>query len=81
VRVVSRFAGAAVVVAGLVLSVLPATAGAAAVPEVAPTEVVAAAAATCSEQVDAAVCDSDRDGITDVVEQVVCGSATCATGR
>lgn len=42
---------------------------------------VAAGAATCSELTDPALCDSDGDGITDVVEQIVCGSATCATGR
>lgn len=25
-------------------------------------------------------CDADRDGIVDLVEETICGSATCATG-
>ena len=26
------------------------------------------------------VCDSDGDGVTDLVEEAICGTATCATG-
>lgn len=36
--------------------------------------------ALCSEQSSATICDSDDDRITDAVEAVICGSATCATG-
>jgi hypothetical protein len=39
---------------------------------------VAASPPTCSESV--LVCDVDADGIVDVVEEAICGSATCATG-
>jgi hypothetical protein len=33
---------------------------------------------SCAE--DVAACDSDGDGIGDLVEEAICGSATCATG-
>lgn len=33
---------------------------------------------SCAE--DVAACDSDGDGIGDLVEEAMCGSATCATG-
>lgn len=33
---------------------------------------------SCAE--DVAACDSDGDGVGDVVEEAICGSATCATG-
>lgn len=32
----------------------------------------------CAE--DVAACDSDGDGVGDLVEEAICGSATCATG-
>lgn len=35
-------------------------------------------AVSCAE--DVAACDSDGDGIGDLVEEAICGSATCATG-
>lgn len=34
----------------------------------------------CSEQPSVLSCDTDADGIVDVVEEAICGSATCATG-
>jgi hypothetical protein len=37
-----------------------------------------AVAVSCAE--DVAACDSDGDGIVDLVEEATCGSATCATG-
>ncbi|MGO4652263.1 LPXTG cell wall anchor domain-containing protein [Arthrobacter sp. 2RAF22] len=46
-----------------------------------PVKVVTAAGTACSQQADASSCDADGDGIPDAVEVVVCGSATCATGR
>ena len=33
---------------------------------------------SCAE--DVAACDSDGDGVRDLVEEAICGSATCATG-
>ncbi len=39
------------------------------------------ASVVCSESVDPASCDSDRDRITDVLEKQICGTSTCATGR
>lgn len=38
----------------------------------------ALAVISCAE--DLAACDSDGDGIGDLVEESICGSATCATG-
>ncbi|MGN6761292.1 MAG: hypothetical protein ACTHJI_08215 [Leifsonia sp.] len=37
--------------------------------------------APCPAQGDVSSCDADGDGIPDTVERVVCGTATCATGR
>ena len=37
--------------------------------------------ASCSSQQQVSSCDSDTDGIPDTVERIVCGTATCATGR
>lgn len=34
----------------------------------------------CAEQSSVLLCDADGDGIVDVVEEAICGSATCATG-
>jgi len=53
----------------------------------APAPVSASAAADtrsyvpCPAQGEVSSCDSDGDSIPDVVERVVCGTATCATGR
>lgn len=41
---------------------------------------VAAQSLACAEQASVLVCDADGDGIVDVVEEAICGSATCATG-
>lgn len=38
----------------------------------------APSAAVCAQ--DVAACDIDGDGIGDLVEEAICGSATCATG-
>ena len=38
----------------------------------------APAVVSCAE--DLAACDSDGDGIGDLVEEAICGSATCASG-
>lgn len=55
---------AAAILAGVVVGASPATAA-----EVLP----------CTEY-PVTVCDSDGDGITDLVESAVCGTATCADG-
>ncbi|MGV8911944.1 MAG: hypothetical protein ACOH14_04935 [Rhodoglobus sp.] len=39
------------------------------------------APAICSERTTPAECDADRDRIPDALEQQICGTATCATGR
>ncbi|MEO8094015.1 MAG: hypothetical protein ABI632_03680 [Pseudolysinimonas sp.] len=39
-----------------------------------------ATAVICSDQPSVLTCDSDGDGYVDVVEEAVCGTATCATG-
>jgi hypothetical protein len=49
-------------------------------PAVVPTPVPAPLAmVSCAE--DVAACDSDGDGVGDLVEEAICGSATCATGE
>ena len=45
-----------------------------------PAVPVAADPLSCAEQASVLLCDADADGIVDVVEEAVCGSATCATG-
>jgi hypothetical protein len=60
---------ALVALVGVILATLP-LAPAAAAPIV-----------TCAERSSSSQCDADTDRIVDVVEQQVCGTATCATGR
>lgn len=75
---VAHWAARAVGVAGVVVVVLtlllaaPAAAGQGHVPSTASEPV------GCAE--DVLACDSDGDGVADVVEEAICGSATCATG-
>ncbi|MES2172115.1 MAG: hypothetical protein V4479_15560 [Actinomycetota bacterium] len=40
-----------------------------------------ASTGSCLEQPSTSSCDSDHDGIPDVIEVKVCGTGTCATGR
>jgi hypothetical protein len=51
-----------------------------AVATVFPASPAGAAPVACSEQPSVLLCDADGDTIADVVEEAVCGSATCATG-
>jgi hypothetical protein len=60
---------------GIVVGVIGALLVVFAAPAVASTPVPMV---SCAE--DVAACDSDRDGIGDLVEEAICGSATCATG-
>lgn len=46
----------------------------------APVAPAVAESLACAEQPSVLVCDADDDGIVDVVEEAICGSATCATG-
>lgn len=62
----------AVVVAVAVVLLAPVDAA------VADARVEPVAPVSCTE--DVAACDSDEDGVIDVVEEAVCGSATCASG-
>ena len=61
---------AAVFVIGLFVGASPAVASEASAAEVIP----------CGEN-PVTVCDSDGDGVTDLVEEAICGTATCATGE
>lgn len=62
----------AVVVAVAVVLLAPVDAA------VADARVEPVAPVSCTE--DVAACDSDEDGVIDVVEEAICGSATCASG-
>ena len=43
--------------------------------------VAATAPVVCAERAQSTLCDVDQDRISDVIEEQVCGTATCATGR
>lgn len=62
----------------LAFALMLALACAPAAPASAGARVSSAPTVSCTEDVTA--CDSDRDGVADMVEEAVCGSATCATG-
>ncbi|MGO4534465.1 hypothetical protein [Leifsonia sp. 2MCAF36] len=47
----------------------------------APSLATVRVAASCSATSDLSACDADHDTVPDAVERVVCGSATCSTGR
>ena len=62
------FAGVALALLGVVVPAAPSSAS-------------VVAAGSCSATSELAACDADHDTIPDTVERVVCGAATCATGR
>jgi hypothetical protein len=83
VLLVKVAAVAAVMVLGLGGPMLAATAAQAAgtVPATVSAAVSAQSFTPCPAQGDVSSCDADGDSIPDTVERVVCGGATCATGR